>query len=78
MEKIKCAGSRRNLGEAFGFGGLKVVPCKFDADTAVKMGQRAVRTINGYRPLCWICAREYSDYKCMPIADAELTTSRNV
>ena len=74
MEKIKCAGWRRNLGEAFGFGGPTVVPCKFDADTAVKMGEQAVQTINGFRPVCWICAREYSGYKCLPIAEAELTT----
>ena len=67
---MKCADYKANVGAMFGFGGPRTVPCNNEATHAVRLGVSAVKTVNGWRPLCWIHAGTYPGYTVEPISES--------
>lgn len=68
---MQCFESSRNIGEAFGYGGPKVVRCQREATKAVRIGP-GVKVVNGWRPTCWICAKSYPGYTVKPLSEIDL------
>lgn len=64
---MQCKGSRVNVMSYFEEGHKRVRQCERKATHAIAFGSKAAATINGWRPLCDLCADEYVGYKSVSI-----------
>ncbi len=64
---MQCKGNRVNIMNYFDGSGRRTYPCPRDATHAIKFGPGASAVVNGWRPLCRICADGYVGYTVVPI-----------
>jgi hypothetical protein len=75
---MQCKGSRVNVMSYFEEGHKRARQCERKATHAIAFGSKAAATINGWRPLCALCANEYVGYRTVPIEKAGLTQSETM
>jgi hypothetical protein len=64
---MQCRGTRVNVMSYFEEGHRRTQQCQRTATHAIGFGLKGAATINGWRPLCGLCANEYVGYKAVPI-----------
>lgn len=64
---MQCKGTRVNVMSYFEEGHSRARRCTRKATRAINFGLKGAATINGWRPLCDLCADEYVGYKSVPI-----------